>query len=97
MKKEETKFKERVLKQLRNLEGIWCEKIQQVSIHGTPDILICAKGKFIALELKTDVGVLSALQEWNLQEIQKAGGVSIVSSPSTWPQDFERIKSLLDT
>jgi len=96
VKKEETKFKERVLCELEKL-SLWAEKIQQVSIRGTPDILICANGTFVALELKTDVGVLSALQEYKLSCIRETGGIAIVSTPKSWPKDLETIKKIVNS
>jgi hypothetical protein len=45
---------------------------------GCPDILICWKGVFIAIEVKSIDGVVSALQMVQLRLIQKAGGVAAV-------------------
>lgn len=45
---------------------------------GCPDWLICWMGVFIAIEVKSDVGELSAMQLANLRQIQKAGGVAAV-------------------
>lgn len=45
---------------------------------GCPDILICWRGVFIAIETKSDDGELSALQLMNLKKIQAAGGVAAV-------------------
>jgi hypothetical protein len=45
---------------------------------GCPDILICWKGIFIAIEVKASDGVLSHLQLMSLQKIQAAGGVAAV-------------------
>lgn len=81
----ETRFKEKVLRDLRAIPGVWAEKIQQVSIKGTPDILACVCGIFFAIELKTDSGKLEKLQEHKLRLIAKAGGGAMVATPSTWP------------
>ena len=43
---------------------------------GCPDILICWRGIFVAIEVKSDVGEPTALQIMNLKMIQKAGGVA---------------------
>ncbi len=69
---------------LKTLKHTWFTSIQQVSIKGTPDILLCANGRFVGLELKTNEGKLSKLQEYNLECIEKAGGMAIVANPSTW-------------
>ena len=46
--------------------------------NGTPDFLICYKGRFIAIEAKAGKGKPTALQLVRLKEIDKAGGVAIV-------------------
>lgn len=81
MKKEETKFKEKILARLKELPNTWVVKIQQVVIRGTPDILLCIKGHFVAIELKTDTGELDELQIYNLHKIEEAGGSSFVMTP----------------
>ena len=85
MKKPETKLKEKVLADLKGL-GAWAEKIQQVGKVGTPDILACLKGRFIALELKsTEAEVPSRAQILKLRKIKKAGGISLLVTPENWP------------
>lgn len=81
MKKEETKFKEKLLKKLKEIPGLWYSKIQTVCIRGTPDILICFQGKFFSYELKTDLTHADPLQEYTLSKIRDAGGVARVVSP----------------
>lgn len=46
--------------------------------NGTPDDLLCWNGVFIAIEIKSDVGDLTALQKMQLSLIAKAGGVAAV-------------------
>tara|TARA_R100000963_G_C4609845_1_gene80651 strand:- start:60 stop:236 length:177 start_codon:yes stop_codon:yes gene_type:complete len=43
-----------------------------------PDILVCAKGKFVAFEVKNEAGKVSKLQEFEIKNIKKAGGVAAV-------------------
>ncbi len=43
---------------------------------GTPDIICCYRGKFVAFEVKTEQGRLSKLQEITIERIQQAGGVA---------------------
>lgn len=93
-KQQETLFKEKVLKDLKSLPLCWFVKIQQVSKRGTPDILLCVAGKFVALELKTETGKLSALQEFNLEQIANAKGIGLIATPSTWPVVFNLLKHL---
>ncbi len=63
-----------------NMPGHW-----QVSVRGgafgkagTPDLLICWMGIFIAIEIKTFDGVVSALQNVQLHLIREAGGVAAI-------------------
>lgn len=51
---------------------------------GTPDLVVCYKGRFIALELKTDTGRASPLQKENICEIRRADGYARVLRPSDW-------------
>lgn len=94
-KKPETKFKEKVM---RDIEAhyqlnVWQEKIQQVAIRGTPDLLICIHGFFVALELKSSRKEKpDELQAYKLHNISDAGGIAMTTSPETWPEDFELLK-----
>lgn len=88
MKQPETKFKERVQKDLKTLPNCWFIKTQERGRRGVPDILICLKGQFIAIELKTDTGRLDKLQEITLSKINDAGGTAFPTTPSRWEQDF---------
>lgn len=94
--KSETGFRQRlVIPFLKKLDHTVFFAIQQVSIRGVPDFLLCCRGTFVGLELKTDVGELSALQEFNLREIEEKGfGVSIVATPATWPSVKAELRKL---
>ena len=41
------------------------------------------------MELKTDIGVASALQKYNINQINMMGGISIVLRPCMW-DDFKK-------
>ena len=65
-------------------------KTMQTNHRGTPDVLVCYKGDFIAIECKRPVGGrLSALQRITLNKIEDAGGV--VATVST----FEEVDALI--
>lgn len=94
MKKPETKLKEKVLADLKGL-GAWAEKIQQVGKVGTPDILACYRGVFIALELKSkEEEVPSRAQIIKLRKIKKAGGFAAIVTPLNWPEVRKEIANL---
>lgn len=93
-KQAETRFKERVLRDLRQIPGCWCEKIQQRSIRGTLDIHVCLHGWFIALELKAEAGRVDKLQEYVRGKIAAAGGVALVVYPPDWPRVLEFLRKI---
>ena len=46
---------------------------------GVPDILACSPtGQFVAIEVKAAKGKASRLQEYNLAEIKKRGGLALL-------------------
>lgn len=46
---------------------------------GVPDILACINGRFIGIEVKRPGGVVAPLQNYNVDEINKAGGAAFVA------------------
>lgn len=93
--KNETKFRSsKVVPFLKTLNNCHFFSIQQASISGTPDILACIGGTFVALELKSDKGKLSTLQQYQLEQIREAGGVSYVVFPNNWDVVKEKLQSL---
>lgn len=96
MKKKETTFKERALRDLNDLPLCFAEKIQQVAKRGTPDILACINGRFVAIELKRDKKAkVDMLQKYKLLKIAEAGGLGIVVWPEVWGEALDMIRSEL--
>jgi len=56
---------------------------------GAPDFLVCYRGRAIAVEAKAGKGTTTALQDQQLEKIEKAGGIAMVVS-----DDGVSIKSL---
>ena len=46
--------------------------------NGTPDFLICYKGRFVAVEAKAGKGKATPLQLVRLKEISKANGMALI-------------------
>ncbi len=46
---------------------------------GVPDIIACINGYFVAIEIKRPGGVVSPLQQFNIDEIHRNGGVAFVA------------------
>lgn len=63
-----------------NMPGHWRVKPRggPFGKAGCPDVLICWRGIFIAIEVKSEEGEVSALQMMNLKTIKIAGGISAV-------------------
>lgn len=89
--KAESRFKHKVRRDLVTLKNTWFVKIQQQTIRGTPDFLLCVNGVFVALELKVGRGKADPLQEFNLAQIIKARGISIVATPEIWDGVFKQL------
>ena len=45
---------------------------------GIPDIIACINGKFVAFEVKTEIGKTTALQDATIRKINAAGGTAVV-------------------
>lgn len=84
----ETKFKQRVLKDLKTLPHCWVLKTQERSRRGIPDLLICLRGHFFGIELKSEGKKPDALQEHTLASIRAAQGRAYWTTPSAWPLAF---------
>ena len=95
-KKSETSFRENtVVPDLKKLPNSWYESIQQVAIKGTPDILLCVAGTFVALELKADSkSKIDPLQVYKLDCIVKAGGIAFRVDRSNWDEVYSILKTI---
>ena len=52
---------------------------------GVPDIIVCANGIFVGIECKHTPNTVTALQQANLDAIEKAGGRAYVVNELTFP------------
>lgn len=73
----EAAIQNKIIKYLKSI-GAYTIKTISTNRNGTPDILCCLNGKFIALEVKTNKGITSALQEHHIKEIKNCGGIAAV-------------------
>ena len=92
----ETQF-QRQVKEFLHSQNIWFVKYWaggQFTKAGVPDILACVNGHFVGIELKTETGRTSKLQEYNLAKIRQSGGQALVLRPSGFKafKDFIRGK-----
>lgn len=85
MAQAESKLSRKIMARLR-LEGYFCFKVwgSDHTMAGLPDIVVCANGAFVGLEVKMPgkESTVSEIQKHRHDEIQTSGGgVSVVTSP----------------
>lgn len=56
----------------------WKEHGGMYGTAGIPDIIACISGRFIAFEVKTEIGKTTALQDATIRKINAAGGTAVV-------------------
>ena len=90
---QEKTFENKIKKYIKD-NGGYCVKYFgcNYSTSGTPDILACINGYFIAIEVKAQNGKPTELQLAKIADIRKAGGFAYVAYPSGW----ERLKDIID-
>lgn len=81
--KEQT-IQRKIIKYLEE-QGAYVVKTISTNKKGTPDILACYKGRFIAVEVKAPGKEynVSELQAYNLRKINESGGYAIATSSLT--------------
>ena len=73
-------------------KGAYCVKYHgnQFSQVGVADLLVCYKGRFLAIEIKNETGKTSPLQDVNIQMVKDAGGISFVA------RSVEDVRAVID-
>lgn len=84
MKKETGFRKNKVIPFLKTLNRTAFFPIQQKTIRGDADFIMCSQGFFVWLELKTDEGSPDPLQVYKASCVTQTGGISIVANPRNW-------------
>lgn len=94
---EEKNFENKVKQYLKS-KGIWHVKYfaNNFTPIGIPDILSVVNGRFVAIEIKAEKGKTSVLQDYNINEIKRCGGIAIVLRPSQFEKFKETIEALLN-
>lgn len=89
----EKAFENKIKTHIRGLGGYRVKYFGcSYSEAGTPDLLACINGYFIAIEVKGDGGKPSELQLEKIRQIRSAGGFAYVVYPSGW----DKLKTILD-
>lgn len=84
--KPETKFRGKVLEFLKTLLNTHIFAIQQASISGDPDYILCMRGVLVCLELKAKNKKLRPLQEFVSSRVEKSGGIYLEANPDNWDE-----------
>jgi hypothetical protein len=93
--KKETLFRQKLRKKLEELPDSWWETIQQKTIHGTPDLIGCVKGRFIGIEIKAEAAsTVHPLQARKLSCIRDAGGIGLIVYPENMDEVLNSLRSL---
>lgn len=89
----EKAYENKIKKYIKTIGG-YCVKYHgnYYSESGTPDILACINGYFIAIEVKAPEGKATELQMEKIKMIRKANGLAYVVYPSGW----FKLKEILD-
>jgi Holliday junction resolvase len=89
----EKSIRDAIVRYLRRV-GAWHVVTTGVGRSGVPDLLVCYRGYFVALEVKKPVGgKVSKLQAIEIKRIDKAGGEAQVV---TSLEDVEAIIAKID-
>lgn len=70
------------IKKYLESKGAYVVKVVKATKAGVPDLIACYKGKFLAIEVKTNktLASLTKLQQYNLNLVLQARGVAIVAT-----------------
>lgn len=86
----EQKLQTKILAWLKS-QGCWVFKTVTCNRAGIPDIVGCTtKGKLFGIEVKYGSNKVSKLQEYNLREIAKCGGIAVLA------YDLETVKEAIN-
>lgn len=60
-----------------------------------PDIIVCHKGLFIAIECKAGKGKLTELQKYNMEQIKASGGLAIMVNEGNIEELLTQLKEVI--
>ena len=69
---------------------IYHVKIIMAGSAGHPDYLLCASGRFLAVECKSESGRQSPIQAYREKEIKESGGEYVLLTPGTFDEFKKR-------
>ena len=92
----EGKVKEKVKKVLKEYGAYYHMPVQNGMGKPSLDFVCCHKGRFIAIETKTEKGKLTLRQQATIDEMQKAGAITLVIRGESDGESFAILRSFLE-
>ena len=92
----EGKVKEKVKKVLKESGAYYHMPVQNGMGKTSLDFICCVKGRFLAIETKTEKGQLTLRQQVTIDEMQKAGAIVLVIRGETDGESFAILRSFLE-
>ena len=92
----EGKVKEKVKKVLKEYNAYYHMPVQNGMGKPSLDFICCHKGRFLAIETKTEKGKLTLRQEATIDEMQKAGAIVLVIRGESDGETFAILRSFLE-
>lgn len=88
--KKEADVKDRI-KEILKAEGAWWFMYVPTGygVGGVPDFIACVRGRFVGIEAKFGYNKATPLQQYQMTQITKAGGV-------TWVVDETNVEELVE-
>ena len=93
---EEAKLQNKILNWLHS-KKIYSFKVTSANTNGVPDIVACLHGNFIGIEVKTNDGTVSAIQDYNHKRIRNSGGVIFIVRTNQLEQFIKQIEKISAT
>ena len=72
----EQNAQKKILSYLNSLDNCWCCKVISANKNGVPDIVGVLEGRFFGLEVKLPGNQATPLQLYQIEHIQRAGGIA---------------------
>ena len=93
----EKNFENKIKKFFRK-EGLYYFKFwgTMYTRAGVPDLIVCVNGRFLGVEVKSEVGKPSEIQLQNIREIRNNGGFGVVIHPEQFQNLVDLIFALKD-
>lgn len=92
--KSEASIQRQILAFLKS-KGAYAVKVEAANRRGVPDILCCFKSRFLAIETKTEKGVISDIQLCHRDFIDLAQGIHIFATSVERVEDELRKRGLM--